>query len=138
MGVEEDNGELNSKGKIENIAKDVKVLSDKCNRDVDRKFYLNYEYYLKELNRIMVELKQIQPKMFQDIDLLEDAKNKLSGASVTGEQAAKLYEISAVTDKLLSRLHQTIDTELPQGSTARNEGNSISDDLTPILVPPAS
>ena len=129
---------LNSKGKIENIAKDVKVLSDKCNRDVDRKFYLNYEYYLKELNRIMVELKQIQPKMFQDIDLLEDAKNKLSGASVTGEQAAKLYEISAVTDKLLSRLHQTIDTELPQGSTARNEGNSISDDLTPILVPPAS
>jgi len=138
LGVEEDNGELNSKGKIENIAKDVKVLSDKCNRDVDRKFYLNYEYYLKELNRIMVELKQIQPKMFQDIDLLEDAKNKLSGASVTGEQAAKLYEISAVTDKLLSRLHQTIDTELPQGSTARNEGNSISDDLTPILVPPAS
>lgn len=101
---------LNNRGKIENIVGDVKVLSDKCNRDVDGKFYFNYEYYLKELNRILVELKQIQPEMFQDIDLIEDAKDRsLGSGSLTGEQVTKLYEISAVTDKLLSRLGQIIE-----------------------------
>lgn len=93
---------------MENIIGDLKVLSDKCNRDVDKKYPFNYEYYLKEINRIMTELKQIQPKMFEDIGLVEDAKHKsFSPGLVTGEQDAKLREISAIADKLLSRLRQT-------------------------------
>jgi len=105
--------ERDKQDKIENIVKDVKVLSDKCNRDVDGKFYFNYEYYLKELNRILVELKQIQPELSQDIDLVEDAKDRsLASGSLTGEQVAKLYEISAVTDKLLSRLGQIIEEKV--------------------------
>ncbi len=97
---------------MENIIGDLKVLSDKCNRDVDRKYPFNYEYYLKELNRIITEVKQIQPETFEDIGLVEDAKHKISPSSMTGEQDAKLREISAVADKLLSRLHQTIEEKV--------------------------
>jgi len=100
----------NSKDKMGNIIGDLRVLSHKCNRDVDRKYPFNYEYYLKELNRIIVELGQIQPETVEDIGLIEDAKNKsLVSGSMTGEQDAKLREISAVTDKLLSRLGQGIE-----------------------------
>ena len=95
---------------VRNVVGDLKVLSDKCNRDVDNKYPFNYEYYLRELNRIISELKQIQPKTVEDISLVEDAsvKSTVSG-SMTGEQDAKLREISAVTDKLLSRLGQEIE-----------------------------
>ena len=118
----------NNKDKTGNIVGDLRVLSGKCNRDVDRKYPFNYEYYLKELNRILVEVKQIQPETVEDIGLVEDAKNKSRApGSMTGEQDAKLREISAVADKLLSRLHQTINTELPKGSTVRKEKNSISE-----------
>lgn len=97
----------NSKDKAGSTTRDLRVLSDKCNRDVDRKYPFNYEYYLSELNRIIAELRQIHPETVQDIGLIEDAKvrSEFSG-SVTGEQDAKLREISAVTDKLLSRLSQ--------------------------------
>ena len=56
-----------------NIIGDLRVLSDKCNRDVDRKYPFNYEYYLKELNRIIAEVKRIQHETFEDIGLIEDA-----------------------------------------------------------------
>jgi len=113
---------------MENIIGDLKVLSDKCNRDVDRKYPFNYEYYLQELNRILLEVERIQPETVKDMDLIDDAKNKsqVSG-SMTGEQDAKLREISSVADKLLSRLHQTIDTEPPKVSTAHREKNSMSE-----------
>jgi len=116
----------NNKYKLVNIIGDLSVLSNKCNQDVDRKYPFNYEYYLKELNRIIAEVKQIQPETFEDIGLVEDAKNKsrVSG-SMTGEQDTKLCEISAVADKLLSRLHQTINTGPPKVFTVRNEKNSI-------------
>lgn len=100
----------NNKDEIGNIIGDLRVLSDKCNRDVDGKYPFNYEYYLKELNRILIELEQIQPELVEDIGLVEDAKDKsTSPGSMTGEQDAKLREISAVTDKLLSRLGQEIE-----------------------------
>ena len=100
----------NSKDKMGNITGDLRVLSDKCNRDVDRKYPFNYEYYLKELNRIIAEVKQIHPETVEDIGLIEDAKRKsMAFGSMTGEQDAKLREISAVTDKLLSRLGQGIE-----------------------------
>ena len=110
------------KDKLENIIGDLRVLSDKCNRDVDRNHPFNYEYYRTELNRILVEAKQIRPETIEDIGLVEDAKSKsrVSGSMVV-EQVAKLREISAVTDKLLSRLHQTTNTELPKASTVPRE-----------------
>src|SRR4030042_1157543 len=103
----------NDKDKMGNLIGDIKVLSDKCNRDVDRKYPFNYEYYLKELNRIITVGKQIQPDTFQDINLVEDAsiKSQVSG-SMTGEQDAKLREISAVTDKLLFRLGKFIEENI--------------------------
>jgi len=118
----------NNKYKLVNIIGDLSVLSNKCNQDVDRKYPFNYEYYLKELNRIIAEVKQIQPETSEDIGLVEDAKNKsrVSG-SMTGEQDTKLREISAVADKLLSRLHQTINTQTPKVSTVGREKNSISE-----------
>lgn len=99
--------------KMGNIIGDLRILSDKCNRDVDRKYPFNYEYYLDELNRIIAEGKQIQHEAFEDIRLVEDAKIKsqVSG-SMTGEQDAKLREISAVADKLLSRLSQFIEEHI--------------------------
>ena len=103
----------NNKDKMENIIGDLKVLSYKCNQDVDKEYAFNYEYYRKELNRIITKLKQIQPETFKDIDLVEDAKHKsLTSNSMTGEQDAKLREISAVADKLLSRFHQTTGEEV--------------------------
>lgn len=100
----------NSKDKMGNIIGDLRILSDKCNRDVDRKYPFNYEYYLKELNRIIAEVKQIHPETGEDIGLIEDAKRKSRAfGSMTSEQDAKLREISAVTDKLLSRLGQGIE-----------------------------
>jgi len=100
----------NSNGKMGNIIGDLRVLSDKCNRDVDRKYPFNYEYYLDELNRIIAEGKKIQHEAFKDMRLIEDTKVKsqVSGAMTAG-QDAKLREISAVTDKLLSRLSQGIE-----------------------------
>lgn len=93
---------------MENIIGDLKVLSQKCNRDVDNKYPFNYEYYLAELNCIISKLRQIQPEAFKDIDPVEDAKHKsTSSGSMTGEQDAKLREISAVADKLLHRINQT-------------------------------
>lgn len=117
----------NSKGKMGNIIGDLRVLSDKCNRDVDRKYPFNYEYYLDELNRIIAEGEQIQLEAFKDMCSIEDAKNKspVSG-SMTGEQDAKLREISAVVDKLLSRLEQTTNLEPTKTSSVRNEKNLIS------------
>ena len=111
-----------NKGKMENIIGDLRVLSDKCNRDVDRKYPFNYEYYLKELNRILVEVKQIQPETVEDIGLVKDAKNKSrSPGSMTGEQDAKLREISAVADKLLSRfIYQEIKVKPEPISTLEN------------------
>lgn len=118
----------NNKDKLRNIIGDLRVLSDKCNRDVDRKYPFNYEYYLDELNRIIVEGNRIQPENFKDIGLIEDAKNKsLISGSMTGEQDAKLREISAVVDKLLSRLEQTINLEPTKTSPVRNEKNLISE-----------
>ena len=97
----------NSKDKAGSMIGDLRVLSDKCNRDVDRKYPFNYEYYLRELNRIIAELRRIHPETVEGIRLIEDAKDRSeSSGSVTGEQDAKLREISAVTDKLLSRLSQ--------------------------------
>lgn len=98
-----------NKDKMGNIIGDLRVLSDKCNRDVDRKYPFNCEYYLKELNRIIAESGQIQPEIVEDISLIEDAKIKGLGSGMTGEQDAKLREISAVTDKLLSRLSKLIE-----------------------------
>jgi hypothetical protein len=99
-----------NKDKLRNIIGDLRILSDKCSRDVDRKYPFAYEYYLEELNRIITKGKQIQPQTFQDIDLVEDASvtSTVSG-SMTGEQDAKLREISAVADKLLTRLSQFIE-----------------------------
>ena len=103
----------NGKDKMGNIIGDLRILSDKCNRDVDSKYPFNYEYYLKELNRIIVELGQIQPEAVEDIGLIEDAKDRsLVSGSMTGEQDAKLREISAVTDKLVSRLSQGIEEDV--------------------------
>jgi len=99
---------------MNNIISDLKVLSDKCNRDVDNKYPFNYEYYLNEVNRIISELKRIQPEMVMDISVIEDAKTKtLMSGAMTGEQDAKLREISAVTDKLLSRFSRSIEAKLP-------------------------
>ena len=103
----------NSKDKMGNIIGGLRVLSDKCNRDVDRKYTFNYEYYLTELNRILTELGQIAPETVEDIGLIEDAKHKgLSPGSMTEEQDAKLREISAVTDKVLSRLGKSIEENI--------------------------
>ena len=93
-----------NKDKMENIIGDLRVLSDKCNRDVDKKYPFNYEYYLKELNRILTDLGQISPETVEGIGLIEDAKHKAPQGGMSGEQDAKLREISAVTDKVLSRL----------------------------------
>ena len=98
---------------MENIIGDLRVLSDKCNRDAVSKFYFNYEYYLTEVNRILVELKQIYPEIFQDIDMIEDAKRKLiRSGSVNIDEINKFFEINAVVDKMLSRLSQTIDESI--------------------------
>jgi len=95
----------NNKDKLGNIIGDLSVLSNKSNRDVDSKYPFNYKYYLKELNRIIVELKQVQPEMFQDMNVVVDANNRsLSSGEKTVAHVAKLREISAVADKLLSRL----------------------------------
>lgn len=116
------------KDKMGNIIGDLRVLSDKCNRDVDRKYPFNYEYYLEELNRIMVAVEQINPEAVKDMSLLEDAKNKgKTSGSMTGEQDAKLREISAVADKLLSRIHQTPNLEPPKVPSVRTEKNLISE-----------
>jgi hypothetical protein len=99
-----------NKDRMGNIIGDLRVLSDKCNRDVDRKYPFNYEYYLVELNRIIAEGKKIQHETFRDIRLIEDAKVKrLASGAMTAEQYAKLHEVSAVTDKLLARLGQGIE-----------------------------
>lgn len=103
----------NGQSKIENTVGDLKVLSVKCNRDVDREYPFNYQYYLKELNRIIIELKQLNPEMFQDMNLVNDAWNRsFIEGSMTVEQESKLREISAVTDKLLSRLNQTLEEKV--------------------------
>ncbi len=103
----------NNRDKVRNIIGDLRVLSDKCNRDVDRKYPFNYEYYLTELNRILTELGQVALETVKDICLIEDAKHKGSSpGSMTGEQDAKLREISAVTDKVLSRLGKSIEENI--------------------------
>jgi hypothetical protein len=97
----------NSQNKMGTIIGDLRVLSDKCNRDVDRKYPFNYEYYLKEVNRIIAELAQVKPDIVENIDPIRDATARsMFPGSMTAEQDAKLREISAVTDKLLSRLGQ--------------------------------
>lgn len=111
-----------------NIIGDLRVLSDKCNRDVDRKYPFNYEYYLKELNRVIAELGQIQPEIVVDIGLIEDAKIKsLVSGSMTGEQDAKLREISAIADKLLSRLSRSIEENVPQNEPRNTSLDRIFD-----------
>lgn len=127
-----------SKERMGNIIGDLRVLSDKCNRDVDRRYPFNYEYYLKELNRILVDLGQIQPKTVEDIGLIEDAKNKsLVLGAVTGEQDAKLREISAVADKLLSRLHQEEEpaaiVEPPRAFIAHGGRSGVLDKLREFI-----
>jgi len=99
--------------KMKDIVGDIRVLSDKCNRDVDGKYPFNYEYYLFELNRIIAKLRQIQPMIVDGIDVIEDAtpKSQVSG-SMTAEQDAKLREISAVTDKLLFRFGAVMEGNL--------------------------
>ena len=100
----------NSQDRMGTIIGDLTVLSDKCNRDVDRKYPFNYKYYFKELNRIIRELAQVKPDVVEDIDPIRDASARsMFPGSMTAEQDAKLREISAVTDKLLSRLGQGVE-----------------------------
>ena len=99
----------NSKDPMRNIIGDLRVLCDKCNRDVDSRYAFNYEYYLRELNRIIVELRRNHPEIVEGMGPIRDAQARsMFPGSITGEQDAKLREISAVTDKLLSRLGQGI------------------------------
>lgn len=97
----------NSRDKMGNIIGDLRVLSEKCNRDVDSKYPFNYEYYLKELNRIIAQLSQANPGIVEDVKPIRDTTDRsMFPGSMTAEQHAKLHEISAVADKLLSRLSQ--------------------------------
>lgn len=97
----------NSRDKMGSIIGDLEVLSEKCNRDVDSKYPFNYEYYLKELNRIIAELSQLNPDVVENVNPIRDARYRsMFPSSMSAEQDAKLREISAVTDKLLSRLGQ--------------------------------
>ena len=100
----------NSQDRMRTIIGDLIVVSDKCNRDVYRKYYFNYRYYLRELNRIIGELAQVKPDAVEDIGPIRDANevSKFPG-SITAEQEAKLHEASAVADKLLSRLGQGVE-----------------------------
>ena len=108
----------NSRNKMGNIIGDLRVLSEKCNRDVDSKYPFNYRYYRKELNRIIAELAQVNPEVVGNVNTISDASViSHSPGSMSAEQDAKLREISAVTDKLLSRL-----------------GQGVEEDVRPILV----
>jgi len=88
-----------------NIIGDLRVLSHKCNRDIGSKFHFNYEYYLREFNRILEQVKQIQPDKCVDIGYVKEAQSKSAiRGSLTHWEVAKHREVSAEIDKLLSRL----------------------------------
>lgn len=92
---------------IDNIISDLRVLSQKCQRDIDNKFYFNIEYYRNEFNRILTEVKQHQPESFEDIDCIQDVPSKskaLMPGSLTAPQVAKLYETDAEISKVYGRL----------------------------------
>jgi len=99
--------------KLRSIIGDLRVLYDKCNRDIDRTYPFNYEYYLGELNRIIAQGKQIQHEAFKDVALIQDTRSKsIVSGSMTAEEDAKLREVSAVADKLLSRLSQFVEERI--------------------------
>ncbi|MFC1908409.1 hypothetical protein ACFLXD_00815 [Chloroflexota bacterium] len=85
------------------VLSDLEVLADKCSRDIKNKQWVIAEQYREEYNRILDEVKKVQPALVSDMISISN-KHYSHTISQIDDQFAKLLEVDNETSKLLSRL----------------------------------
>jgi len=92
---------------MDNIISDLKVLHEKCERDIATKFDFNIKYYYDEFNRILTQLKHNCPDKFEDVEYI-DIKSGLKGRIARDEigyaEVAELHRVDAEISKVHNRI----------------------------------
>lgn len=124
-----------NKGLLEELSTDVKVLSEKCQRDCEKNFWLNISYYVNEFNRIVNIGQKAQLTPCEGIEYITISKQVLDDRTIDQEKykLGILYEVEAAASKLLARLSKQQDSikgkteTTASGSTERPKGTIAQD-----------